>query len=179
MTRYPVKGGFSLCRPSDPPPPLFPDLRPALSRVLTPRASPLRRSSRCSLVSSENALSHCRPGPAGFREGACWLLFLGVLGGRGTGVGGFLGTTACVLHAHPRAQQPRDNTNGNVSRGAGSGEHSGVREGWVSRGGSQDKGTTEDSQGGDGWTEGLLGALGTEGDRVKGLLQVSVVRNTE
>lgn len=67
---------------------------------------------------------------------------------------------------------------GNVSRGAGSGEHSGVREGWVSRGGSQDKGTTEDSQGGDGWTEGLLGALGTEGVRVKGLLQVSVVRNT-
>lgn len=41
-----------------------------VSCVLTPRVSPLRRSLKCSLVSSESAQSHCRPGPAGFQGGA-------------------------------------------------------------------------------------------------------------
>lgn len=41
-----------------------------------------------------------------------------------------------------------------------------------------DRGSPElDSQGREGQTKGLLGALGREGNRVKGLLQFSVVRN--
>lgn len=40
---------------------------------------------------------------------------LGVLGGRGRGVGCcFLGTTAHVLQAYPGAQLLQDSTNGNV-----------------------------------------------------------------